>query len=189
VSLELGRTPFVVAVGGAVAVTGLTSAELVEIYAGRTTAWRDGSRLRLILRSKGDSDTERLRAISPAMSQALDASLARAGITIAPTDQDAADAIESIPGAVGTTTLLLIRAEGRSLKPLALDGVVPSLKSLVDGSYPYHKQYYLVTQGPPAGATQRFLAFLKSPQGREILIRFGVQLSPALLATSLPEHR
>jgi ABC-type phosphate transport system substrate-binding protein len=62
--------------------------------------------------------------------------------------------------------------------------VSPSVKSLADNSYPYHKSYYLVTQGPPAGATQRFIAFLGSSRGRQIMTQLGIQISPALLATS-----
>jgi phosphate transport system substrate-binding protein len=87
VSLELGRTAFVFGVPRAVTVTGLSLDELVQIYAGRMTAWRDGARLRLILRPKNDSDIASLRAISPAMNQAVDESFARPGIKIAPTDQ------------------------------------------------------------------------------------------------------
>ena len=78
-SVELGRTPIIFATASSRPGAGVTMADLVEIYSGRKTAWPDGSRLRVILRPNGDSDTAFLRALSPAMSRAIDDGLQAAG--------------------------------------------------------------------------------------------------------------
>ena len=58
---SVGRSPFVFATGGRNTANGLTTEDLVDIWSGKTTAWPDGSRLRLILRPESDSDTEVLK--------------------------------------------------------------------------------------------------------------------------------
>jgi phosphate transport system substrate-binding protein len=184
VSVELGRTPMIFATASPRPGAGVTTADLVEIYSGRKTVWPDGSRLRVILRPNGDSDTAFLRALSPAMSRAMDDGFKLPGVKIAATDQDAADAIGSIPGAFGASTLLQVRAEARSLAPLPVGGVAPGLAGLANGSYPYAKTFYLVTRAQSTVALQQYLGFLASPAGRELLTGLGLQVSPGL-ATAL----
>ena len=181
-SVELGRTPIIFATASPRPGAGVTTADLVEIYSGRRTTWPDGSRLRVILRPNGDSDTAFLRALSPAMDHAIDDGFKLPGVKIAATDQDAADAIGSIPGAFGVSTLLQVRAEARPLTPLPVSGVAPGLAALANGSYPYAKTLYLVTRAPSSGAVQQYLGFLASPAGRELLTGLGLQVSPGLIA-------
>jgi phosphate transport system substrate-binding protein len=182
ISVELGRTPMIFTTGSPRPGTGVTMADLVEIYSGRKTAWPDGSRLRVILRPNGDSDTAFLRALSPAMNRAIDDGFKVPGVKIAATDQDAANAIGSIPGAFGTSTLLQVRGEARTLAPLPVGGVAPRLAALANGSYPYVKTLYLVTRGQSTVAVRQFMGFLASPAGRELLSGLGLQVSPGLMA-------
>jgi phosphate transport system substrate-binding protein len=61
-----GRSPFVFATSRNNSTIGLTSADILNIYSGKTTTWPDGKRLRLILRPETDSDTDVLKSMSPA---------------------------------------------------------------------------------------------------------------------------
>ena len=115
---------------------------------GKTLTWPDGGRVRPILRPPLDSDTTFLRKMSPAMDQAVTEAHARPGMRVAATDGEAADAVEGVPGAVGTSTLALIAAERRPLKALAINGVRPTAESVGNGSYPYVKTLYLVCRTP-----------------------------------------
>ncbi|MBI2526921.1 MAG: substrate-binding domain-containing protein [Candidatus Rokubacteria bacterium] len=171
--VELGRTPFVFATSSTNPVPGFTLPELVNIYAGRTLNWPDGSRLRLILRPPGDSDSDSLKRMSREMERAVTAAHGRPGLKMAATDQDSAEAIEAIPGALGTLTLALILSERRPLKALSINGVPPSQRAIADGSYPYVKTFYLVTPRTPSPRARRFLEFAGSAPGREILSRLG----------------
>jgi phosphate transport system substrate-binding protein len=182
ISMELGRTPIIFATASAGRGTGVTMADLVEIYSGRKTAWPDGSRLRVILRPNGDSDIAFLRALSPAMNRAIDDGFKLPGVKIAATDQDAANALGSIPGAFGVSTLVQVRAEARPLDPLPVGGVAPGLAALANGSYPYGKTLYLVARGESTVAVQQYLGFLASPAGRKLLTGLGLDVSPGLTA-------
>jgi phosphate transport system substrate-binding protein len=173
IETEYGLTPFVFATATSRAGPGLGLKDLVEIYAGRMDRWPDGTRIRLVLRPIGDSDSEMIKDMSPAMREALGEAERRKGTAFAVTDQDAADSLEKIQGALGPTTLAQILTEGRALKPLSLDGIEPSVDTLAGGRYPYHKRLFLVTTAKSPPMAHEFVAFVKSANGRKILARTG----------------
>jgi len=166
-------TPFVFATGIKTRASGITIGQLAEIYAGAITTWPDGSPIRLVLRPEADSDTLTLRSMSRGMDQALDRAFSRKGMSIAMTDQDSADMIEKIPGALGTTTLSQILTEKRAIKALSMEGVPPTMDALKDGSYPHFKTLYIVTKGSPSGLPGRFVEFVRSAAARPILLKTG----------------
>jgi phosphate transport system substrate-binding protein len=170
---ELGRTPFVFVTSPANPARGVALRELVDIYAGRQERWPDGSRIRLVMRPTGDSDHEALQGMSPAMREAVAAAERRPGMVVALTDQDAADSAEQIPGALGPSTLALVRSERRALKVLPIDGVVPDAASLADGSYRWSKPVFLVIGEPLRPGVAAFLAFVRSSEGRALLQTTG----------------
>lgn len=173
VSFEYGRTPFVFATASTSKATAITTQNLVDFYAGKTDAWPDGSKLRLVLRPIGDSDSELIKSISPAMREAKSAAEERKGMVFTVTDQETASAIEKTPGALGPATLALLISEKRSLKALTLDGVTPSAQTLANGSYPLFKSLYIVTGPKPSSEVQAFIGFIRSNTGRQILQETG----------------
>ncbi len=167
------RTPLVIATGAKNNSAGLTLAQLVEIYSGKVTRWPDGSPIRIVVRPDADADTIAMRTFSAEMDRAITAALARKGLRMAATDQDNADALEKLPGSLGTTTLTQIVTEKRALRSLALDGVTPTLQSLAAGRYRYFKTLHLVTGRNPSSLAKDFVAFIRSPAGQAVLARSG----------------
>jgi phosphate transport system substrate-binding protein len=172
-SVEYGRTPFVFATAASNRATGVTTQDLVDSYAGALDHWPDGAKLRLVLRPIGDSDSETIKSMSPAMRNAKSAAEQRKGMVFTVTDQETATSIEKITGALGPSTLALLLSEQRPLKALALNGVVPSAHSIADGSYPLYKELLLVTGPKSPPEAQQFVAFVRSPAGREVLRQTG----------------
>lgn len=173
VAVEYGRTPFVFATATSNKVAGIATQNLVDYYAGKVDEWPDGAKLRLVLRPIGDSDSEAIKAMSPAMRDAKSAAEQRKGMLFTVTDQETASAIEKVPGALGPSTLALLTSEKRALKALALDGVVPNVQSVADGSYPLTKQLLIVTGPKTLREAQAFVSFVRSGAGREILQQTG----------------
>jgi len=167
------RTPLVIATGAKNNSAGLTLAQLVEIYSGKVTRWPDGSPIRIVVRPDADADTIAMRTFSAEMDRAITAALARKGLRMAATDQDNADALEKLPGSLGTTTLTQIVTEKRALRSLALDGVTPTLQSLAAGRYRYFKTLHLITARNPSPLAKGFVAFIRSPAGQAVLARSG----------------
>jgi phosphate transport system substrate-binding protein len=168
-----GRTALVFAVAKISPVSGVTTREVIDIYSGSMTAWPDGGTIRLVLRPPDDTDIRQLKAGSPAMKRAVEAALARKGMISALTDQEAANYLEKVSGAFGTTVLSMIIAEKRPLRALALDGVEPNVKALSEGKWPLVRTFRIVTGADPSPAAKGFLHFLRSAEGRRVLLQAG----------------
>ena len=168
-----GRSPFVMAVSLKNPSANLTIQDVLDIYSGKKTRWSDGQRLRLILRPLADSDSQMLFSIGPDMEQAVKSAHQREGMKIAITDEESADTIQSTPGAVGTSMVSLILSEKRPLKALSIKGVVPSVKTIADGSYPWFKSFYVLTKAESSPSCRLFVDFVLSPRGRQILSSLG----------------
>lgn len=165
---EFAKAPYAFVSNAKTPATSITTKDLLEIYNGRNT-WPTGERLRLILRSETDVDTEVLRSMSPAMAEAVKKALKREGMSVAGTEQESADLVESTAGALGTNTLPLLLAEKRALKVLSLDGVKPSAAAIANGSYPWFKTFYILTQPKATPAAQRFVKYLFSAKARQLV--------------------
>ena len=169
---KYARTPFVFCVNSTLKMTGLTPEGVAAIYSGKSD-WENGRRIRLVLRPPKDTDIPVLKSMSPAMSAAVDIAMRRKAMIVAMTDDDAADAIEDVPGAFGGTTLSLVLSEKRVLRVLSLDGVMPSVQTMADRSYPYSKTFFMVTKNNPPASVRRFIDFVRSPAGASILAKNG----------------
>jgi phosphate transport system substrate-binding protein len=151
---------------------GYTLRQYAAIFAGTLTAWPDGSVIRLVLRPETDSDTILLREMSPEMDSAIGTAFSRKERPIAMTDEDCVAMIGKIPGSIGTIPLS-IAGEG-AVKALSVNGVVPSVDTMKNGTYPYIKRFGLVTKQNPPGHVTRFIDFIKnSVEARKILRKAG----------------
>lgn len=171
--VEYARTPFVFVTARRGDGIAFTLQDIAKIYSGEIKDWPDGTPIRLVLRPKSDSDTVLLKNMSPEMDKAIEKALSQEGMLTAVTDQESADAIEKIRGAFGTSTLAQIISEKRSLFPLALNGVMPNMKTLAAGAYPYYKTLYIVTGPKSSPVTKQFVEFITSETGKEVLARTG----------------
>lgn len=169
----MGRTPFVFVVQRNSPVSALTMEELEALYAGRTRNWPDGRPVRIVLRQEAESDTSLLKSMSPGMARSVTEALSREGMVMAITDHDNANAIETIPGAIGAISLGQLLCEERPFTILSLNGLLPGRDTTAPGAYPYVKTYYLVMKSGARGALQEFTDFIFSARGRAILSRCG----------------
>lgn len=78
--------------------------------------------------------------------------------------------------AIGYVGLSYLSAE---VKPLAIiplaggDAVVPTLRSVQDGSYPIARGLYCYTNGEPTGAVKQYLDWVMGPEGQAIVEQLG----------------
>lgn len=171
--IEFARTPFVFAVSAKSTLDSVTLAQLADIYGGKMTQWADGTPVRVVLRPQSDIDTAMVKNLSPAIGLGLAAADKRPGVRYSVTDQDAAQDIETIRGAIGPTTLALIVSEKRALRALQLDGKNPTLVNAVSGAYPHYKRLFFVVRADRPAVVEAFIAFVQSSAGRKILAGNG----------------
>lgn len=153
-------------------VENLTVLQLSSIIANRASTWEDGTPVRLVLRPLTETDTELLGLFSPAVKDAV-AALKRGGMVVADSDQESADDCERLPGSLGTSAIALLRSEKRVLRTISIDGILPTAQNFASGAYPHGKTFAIVTKGTPNEATQKFLDFVASDKGRQVLVHLG----------------
>ncbi|RKF19980.1 phosphate ABC transporter substrate-binding protein [Alginatibacterium sediminis] len=173
IAIEYARTPTIIAVSNASNIDGITTKQLVDIYTGTTLNWEDGSLVRPIIRQAGDDNTVQLKALSPALKQAVELAEEREGLLFASTDQETVNKIENTPGSFGVTSLALLLSENRTLKALTLDGVTPSPETIDSGLYPLVKRFYLILPETLSPNVQHVVDFIRSEKGAAILIQNG----------------
>lgn len=162
------RTPYVLATSHPQPQQ-LKAADLPKIFQAEGPAWPGGSPIRLILRPRSETDTALLGDMFTGMAEALEAARRRADVPTAATDQDNVALAERLVGSLTGTTLAQLTTERSSLHAIPIDGVEPTLANLESGAYRFAKRFYFVVGGRSAPETQKFVAFLQSPQGLKAL--------------------
>jgi phosphate transport system substrate-binding protein len=162
------RTPFVIATSHPKP-EGLKATDLAGVFSASKPTWADGAPMRPILRPRSESDTILMGALFPGLAAAIEIARNRPDIPVAATDQDNAEMAERLGGSLIASTLTQLLMEKRNLRPVAIDGVEPTFSNFVGGTYPYGKDLRFVVRSNPTPATERFLAFLASPQGQDLL--------------------
>lgn len=149
--------------------------ELWELYAhvGSPNPLAGGEILRPVLRPEDDSDTAFASANFPGLGDAITAARQIPAVPVAHTDQASATMAESVINGVATGTLLQMKSEKRSLFPVVIGGVTPSLDSVRSGAYPWSKRLYLVTRPDLAPSVQALVAWLLSPEAEALADSLG----------------
>ena len=162
-------TPLAIVTSSRTEAETISTTELARMYAGEVTHWPSGQPVRLILRPTSETDTQILRGLSDALSRAIDTALKRPGLVMAASDQENAQALERLEGSLGAVALGQIATEGRQLKVLVHDGVLPMPGGLSAHGAIFTKSLYIVTTEHPSSLASRFLEFVHSAEARSIL--------------------
>jgi len=175
------RTPFVL-VTSRQDPEPLRAADVTAAFGNPQPTWSDGEPLRIVLRPESESDSRLLLEFFPGMAEALQKARSRPEIPVAATDQDSANTAEELKGSLAAATLVQIVSERRELRPIAIDGVEPTLESFEAGRYPYGKTLRFVVSQTPSAAAQGFIGFLTSEGAASIMRESGAlpaEVSPA----------
>ncbi len=155
----------------------ITRARLASAYAEATPKWDDGTPLKIILRSRASSEMPFLAKALPELDSPFRAAYKRPGLPIGTTDQENAEIAERTLGSLAIITLLQLKAECLRLRVLALDGVSPSAETIADRSYPLPLRVCLVVSATPAPVATRFIDFVASATGQNLLRASGAEPS------------
>lgn len=161
-------------------VTSLTLEQLRDLAAGRVTFWQavGGAAAPINLYAVAGPDD----GVEWSLRRLL---FGRGAINVASkrwylNTQQLEDAIALDPNGIGVTLLSNVTGNAR-VRPLAIDGVAPSLATMRDGSYPLVTEVYLV--GRPSGA-----ALAKTQQAKDF-IRNDPAMQQAMRAKQMLPYR
>lgn len=165
-----GSTVIAFTVHSKAEVTSTSEAEIVDILSGKITHWPDGSYIRLVMRSSRESDFIPVINHNNKLAKALKEGLSRTDVIFSSTAEDNIEILQSLPGSLGLTSLAQLQSEQTTLKPLMYNNIAPTLKNLNNGSYPFHKTFFLVYKKHLLStALKSFVDFILSNQACNIL--------------------
>jgi phosphate transport system substrate-binding protein len=148
----------------------LTLDQLRDIYSGRIRRWREvGGRdasITVITREDGSGTRDAFEDFVMQGRQEIAASAlvtAYSGGLRKMVSQD--------PDAIGYVTFSQLNA---AVQPLAIDGVLPSERSIASGQYRLQRPFVFLTRGAPQGAARTFIDFVLSGAGQELARSAGL---------------
>ena len=174
---QFGKTPLAIVTEKNNPKKTISTSELEDIYSGITKKWSNGQTIIVVLRPNEDVDTKILRGLSPGMAEAVTKAQRRRGMIIAVTDHESNEIVSKNIGGIGASGLTGVLVGKVPLNVLALNGVMPSRKTIADGSYPLAKDIHFVTTGKLPHTAAKFLDFIYSNKGRAIAENNGLLIT------------
>ncbi|MBX9776930.1 MAG: substrate-binding domain-containing protein [Xanthobacteraceae bacterium] len=153
----------------------LKKSDVVAIYDGVLTRWPDGKPIKPVLRPKSDGATVFLISNFSGIEKAMDRLRLRPDVPVAATDQDNTQIAERIPNSFAGITLAQFVTERPRLRKVSLDGIEASVEAMEKGTHTLNFRVYYVIKSKRSVAVQRFLEFVRSPQGEEIVRASGAR--------------
>lgn len=149
-----------------VKVDNLTQQQLIDIFTGKITNWKDvggpDQKINIVNRPKGSGTRATFKKY------ALNGAEEAQGIAM---EQDASGTVRKTiaetPGAIGYLALSYIDS---SVRPLKIDGVEPTAANIVDNKYKVWAYEHMYTKGQPTGEVKKFLDFIMSDEVQKNLV-------------------
>jgi len=165
-SIEVARTAVVFAVHSAVNITGVTSEQVCNIYAGKIKNWKDigGPALSIVplTRPAASFEPTMIRKNISCFKESREIiSIPKAG--------DMAKALATNSGAIGMTNATFVAESHGAIQALAWNGTAPTTETIQAGSYPMVRRFYFVVKGAPSGTAGQFVAFVKGVDGQKVI--------------------
>lgn len=149
-------------------ISALTKEQIKAIYTGGISNWsKVGGENRKIVVVSRDSASGTFETFNEL---ALDKEKVRPDALLNASNQAVATTVAKTPAAIGYVGLGYLSS---SVKGLAVDGVEPTKKNVVNGSYSFARELYMYTNGKPKGEVKKFIGFIMSKDGQKLVDKAG----------------
>jgi phosphate transport system substrate-binding protein len=167
ISTPVARLPSAIFVHPSAQVTGLTAAQLVDIYAGKLGNWKEvggaDMRIRVVRREEADSTFTVLRASMPGWKDLVITERSK----LATSTQEAIETVRLVDGAIGFGPFTKMLEHGTVV--LKVDGHHPT-----DAGYPSSVVLaFIHTEATVTADATAFMSFAASTAGKDIIRSFG----------------
>ena len=160
---KLSDDGFVIAVHPSVDLTGVTSQQVRDIYAGVHDNWKElgGPDLGIVILDRGEGESGKMAMRRYFLGSDLQVT---ASAVVLMTASDMEKALSSTQGAIGYGSLGDYVSGGAPIRILAIDGVEPSPEAIADGSYTMTRPIGVVTAPSPPAEIADFLKWARSDE-------------------------
>lgn len=170
---EFAKVAVVFGVNATVPVKALADRQICDLYSRRLVHWKDvgGPDLPVVPMTRPDTEVD--AEVVRAQVGCLKALQMPEGVQTMAKSGDMARGLTGTAGAVGMTTMTVVKQSQSKIRPIWLNGVEPSPENVRSGAYALTRDSFLVTKSSPAPAVARFLAFVSSPEGKRVISANG----------------
>lgn len=169
---EVAKDAIAVIVNPDNGVTGLTIAQLGQIYRGEITNWKDvgGSDADIVLLSR-DSSSGTYEYFKEAVVAKDDENAEYAAeAKLLASNQAIVDEVKNNPDAIGYIGLGYVSPD---VKVVEVDGVAASEEAALDGTYVLSRGLYMYSNGEPTDVLAAYLDWIQSDEGQAIVEEQG----------------
>ncbi len=177
--ITLSDDGLALAVHPSVGITGLTSEQVRDIYAGRHEMWSElgGADVRVVVLDRNEDESAKIILRQYVLE---DLPVTDQAVVLA-YEQDMADGIQRTPGAIGYFSLGLGISEDLAVEYLFLDGVAPTVENIESGVYRMTRPLGIVVPASSPTGIAGFVSWATSDEARNLARERG--FAPPLGAT------
>ncbi len=146
----------------------LSVAQIRDIYTGKVKNWKDlgGANMPIVVISRdvasGTYEVFNEKALSGAKVDPSAQLLASNNAVVS--------SVSTTPGAIGYAGLGYVN---ESVRVVTVNGIMPNEVTVKDSSYPLSRKLYMYTNGKASGDVARYISFIQSNAGQEIVKKQG----------------
>lgn len=152
-------------------VTDLSQEQVAAIYSGEVANWMDvggpDERIYVVAREVGSGTRDTFNGMVMDSVEAETPGVT----TYHGSNAEVKTAVTNSDKAIGYVGMNYV--EGGALRAVAYDGVMPSAETIKDGTYPLSRALNLYTFGEPGSDTEKFIDFILSDEGQNIVADSG----------------
>ncbi|HMM20550.1 MAG TPA: phosphate ABC transporter substrate-binding protein [Selenomonadales bacterium] len=152
-----------------VTVDNLTHQQLIDIFTGKITNWKDvgGPDLKVVIVNRPASSGTRFTFQKYALKGAEEA----AGLGL---QSDASGTVlKTVSDTEGAISYLALSYVNDTVKTVKLDGVEATVDNITSGKYPIWSYEHMYTKGQPTGLTKAFLDYMGSDEVKPLIKQLG----------------
>ena len=166
---DIARTAVVFAVNAGVPISHLSGQQICDVYGGQIPNWKmlGGPDLAIAPHTRPAGQVE-ARVVRTAIYCLRRLRLADA-VKVIRRPRDMAKALAETPGAIGMTSMSAVEESQGRLRMVTIDGVAPSVDNVERMRYGMVRETLFVTWSPPPPEVERFLRFVRSAEGDQVI--------------------
>jgi phosphate transport system substrate-binding protein len=150
-------------------VRSLTKAQISGMYTGSITNWKQvggpNANIVVIQRESNSGTQESFKELIVGKGVSV-----KGGAETQSSNGAVKSRVSSTPTAIGFLGLGFV---DRSVKAVAVNGIIPDVKSVKNGSYPVSRPLYFYTNSQPSGSVKQFVDLPKTADGKRMISELG----------------
>ena len=162
--VELGKEGIVVGVNNGNNISDLSSDQIRDIFNGNITNWEEvggkNQEIHVITREEGSGTRDAFTSLIMDKSDIMSSAIVQSST------ESVKQAVSTDPGAIGYMSFAHM---SNDVKSLSVDGVQPSEETISNGDYELQRPFLFLIKGKPTGEVNKFLEWVKSPEGTKII--------------------